>query len=171
MSAICCCVDLDGFRVQGQFQVRELGWCDWERNRVGCYHYKPSIPFASLNAVDKRTVSYVQTYVTGLPYYPSRRERDVREQSHVKDDLVEIWRKCKTPFARKVAYKGGHLERDLLDDLSIPSVNLELVGCPKYEQCTALPFDCGCHDPTKHFVTHCSMSEAFAFMHWFNTTQ
>ena len=165
MSAICCCVDLDGFHVQGQFQVREVGWCDWERKRVGCYHYKPSIPHASLNAVDKRTVSYVQAYVTGLPYYPSRRERDVREQDRVKDDIVAIWRRCKTPFARKVAYKGGHVERDLLDELSIPSVDLELVGCPKYEQCTRLPFDCGCHDNNKH----CSMSEAFAFMHWFKT--
>ena len=165
MSAICCCVDVDGFRVQGQFQTREVGWCDWERKRVGCYHYRPSIPYSSLNAVDKRTVSYVQAYVTGLPYYPGWRERDVREQHRVKDDIVEIWRKCKTPFARKVAYKGGHVERDLLDDLSIPSVNLETLGCPKYEQCTPLPFDCGCHDN----CTHCSMSEAFAFMHWFKT--
>ena len=167
MAIPCCCIDLDGFRVQGQFQVRELGWCDWERKRVGCYRYAPSIPWSHLNAVDKRTVYYVQTYVTGLSYYPSRRERDVREQSQVKEDIVTIWRTCQTPQHQHVAYKGGHVERDLLDELRLPSLDLELVGCPKYEQCTPLPFNCGHHDHT----LHCSMSEAFAFMHWFHTTK
>ena len=167
MAIPCCCIDLDGFRVQGQFQVRELGWCDWERKRVGCYRYAPSIPWSRLNAVDKRTVHYVQTYVTGLSYYPTRRERDVREQSQVKEDIVTIWRTCQTPQHQHVAYKGGHVERDLLDDLRLPSLDLELIGCPKYEHCTPLPFNCGHHDHTKH----CSMSEAFAFMHWFHTTK
>ena len=111
MHEICCCLDVDGFHVQGQFEVREMGCCDWERKRVGCYHYRPSIPYASLNNVDRRTVAYVQQHVTGLPYYPGPRERDVHVQDQVKDDIVAIWRKCKTYFARVVAYKGGRGKR------------------------------------------------------------
>ena len=133
---------------------------------MGCFHYRPSVPYSSLNDRDRRTVAYVQRHVTGLPYYPGPRERDVHVQEQVKDDIVEIWRKCKTPFARVVAYKGGHVERDLLEDLRIPSVNLETLGCPKYEQCTPLSFDCRCHDRA---LSHCSMSESYAFMHWFKT--
>ena len=33
-----------------------------------------------------------------------------------------------------VAYKGGHVEKDLLKKLNIPSLALETWGCPKYEQ-------------------------------------
>ena len=32
-----------------------------------------------------------------------------------------------------MAYKGGHLERDLLKELNIPTVNLEDLGCPYLE--------------------------------------
>ena len=166
MNAICCCLDVDGFRVQGRFEAREVGWCDWERKRMGCFHYRPSIPYATLNNRDRRSVAYVKKYVTGLPYYPGPKERNVHVQDQVKDDIMDIWRLCKTPQAYAMAYKGGHLERDLLKDLRIPSVNLETLGCPKYEQCTPLSFDCGCHGQTRH---HCSMSECYAFMTWLNT--
>ena len=166
MNEICCCLDVDGFRVQGEFVVRELGWCDRDAKRVGRFHYRPNVPYSRLNNRDRRSVAYVQKHVTGLPYFPGPKERDVHVQDQVKDDIVEIWRKCKTPLARVVAYKGGHVERDLLEDLRIPSVNLETIGCPKYEQCTPLSFDCGCHGQTPH---HCSMSECYAFMTWLNT--
>ena len=33
-----------------------------------------------------------------------------------------------------IAYKGGHYEKDLLNSLSIPAVNLESFGCPKAEK-------------------------------------
>ena len=32
-----------------------------------------------------------------------------------------------------VGYKGGHVEKDLLQKLNIPSLNLETLGCPKYD--------------------------------------
>ena len=168
MNEICCCLDVDGFRVQGQFVVRELGWCDRETKRVGCFHYRPSVPYSRLNDRDRRTVTYVQKHVTGLPFYPGPRERDVHAQHQVKDDIVTIWRQCQTPQAYTVAYKGGHVEKNLLEQLRIPHVNLEVWGCPKYERCTPCPFDCGCHD--EHFSRfHCSMSECYAFMTWLNT--
>ena len=33
-----------------------------------------------------------------------------------------------------VAYKGGHVEKDLLNKLNIPYLDLETWGCPKYEK-------------------------------------
>jgi hypothetical protein len=32
-----------------------------------------------------------------------------------------------------VAYKGGDIERDLLNNMGIRCINLEILGCPKYE--------------------------------------
>jgi hypothetical protein len=37
-------------------------------------------------------------------------------------------------FYSTIAYKGGHYEKDLLNSLSIPTVNLESFGCPKAEK-------------------------------------
>ena len=172
MNEICCCLDLDGFRVQGQFVVRELGWCDREAKRVGCFHYRPDFAYWDLTPQDHRTVAYVRKHVTGLPYFPGPKERalGVHAQHRVKDDIVAIWRQCQTPLAWTVAYKGGTLEKELLEQLRIPHVNLEVWGCPKYDLCTPCPFDCECHDKRSFFSRfHCSMSECYAFMTWLNT--
>ena len=39
-----------------------------------------------------------------------------------------------------VAYKGGHIERDLLSQLDIPCVNVEEYGCPKVDDLVHLGF-------------------------------
>ena len=170
MSDICCCIDLDGFRVQGTFVTRELGLCDREAKRVGCFHYTHAVKYSSLTDKDKRTVQYVKDSVSGLPFYPGRRERSlgVHSQDQVKEDIVSFWNKCQSPHAFTVAYKGGTLEKTILDQLRIPSVNLEDFGCPKYEYCNAPHFDCGCH---KNSYFHCSVGECYAFITWFNKTQ
>ena len=121
-----------------------------------------------LNDCDRRTVAYIRHHVTGLPFYPGPKERSlgVHSQDRVKEDIVAIWQKCQTSQAFAVAYKAGHVEKDLLEQLRLPSINLETWGCPKYELCTPPPFDCGCHFNSRF---HCSMSECYAFMTWFNT--
>ena len=64
-----------------------------------------------------------------------------------------------------MAYKGGHLEIDLLKELNIPTVNLEDLGCQKCELLTGqhgidpIP-DCGHH---KRLARHCTMVECQAF--------
>ena len=32
-----------------------------------------------------------------------------------------------------IAYKGGHIEKDILDNMGLPSVDLEEFGCPKVD--------------------------------------
>ena len=41
-----------------------------------------------------------------------------------------------------VAFKGGHVEKDLLNKLNIPCLDLETWGCPKYEQLKQTICDC-----------------------------
>ena len=38
-------LDLEGCEVQGQFLVRELGWCDWTGQHWGTTHYYPIQPY------------------------------------------------------------------------------------------------------------------------------
>ena len=70
-----------------------------------------------------------------------------------------------------VAYKGGHVEKDLLNKLNIPCLDLETWGCPKYEQLKQtivepLP-SCGFH--LNDIIHHCPMTECHAFWLWFQT--
>ena len=72
-----------------------------------------------------------------------------------------------------IAYKGGHIERDLLKELCIPAVNLEVYGCPKAE----FLFDkliwletCPNHIAT-HAYQHCPKVEVEAFAAWLEETK
>ena len=41
LSRVCLVLDLEGFEVQGQFLVRELGWCDWDGTALGPFSLLP----------------------------------------------------------------------------------------------------------------------------------
>ena len=53
-------------------------------------------------------------------------------------DVKKLYDTYKTPTRTYVAYKGGTLEKDLLDRLNIPCWNLEEAGCPKFERLARL---------------------------------
>lgn len=44
LNNVCLVIDMEGFKVQAKFSVRELGWCDY--SGVNCYsfHYRPNRP-------------------------------------------------------------------------------------------------------------------------------
>ena len=72
-----------------------------------------------------------------------------------------------TEHRRRVAFKRGHIERHLLYHLNIPFLDLETLGCPKYDVLKGLVEDeetCGWHAiPDKH----CAMAECVAFFNWY----
>jgi len=70
-----------------------------------------------------------------------------------------------------IAYKGGHLEKDLLDKMGLPSVNLEDFGCPKADSLRSSHYPpgkaCGFHK--EHVCTtfiHCPKQETYLFFQW-----
>ena len=73
-----------------------------------------------------------------------------------------------------MGYKGDHVEKDLLNKLNIPCLNLVTLGCPKYDvlrsqdlKYTKLLPSCGFHkDDTIH---HCPVTECHAFYLWYKT--
>ena len=82
--------------------------------------------------------------------------------------IQDLYQDYSTPVRTVVEYKGGHVEKDLLNKLNIPSLNLETLGCPRYDVLRSqdlkyyklLP-SCGFHkDDTRH---HCPLTECHAF--------
>ena len=56
-----------------------------------------------------------------------------------------------------VVNKGGHIEKDLLNKLNIPCVDLKEFGCPKANELLLI-------GGNAH--THCSLVECYLFWQW-----
>ena len=167
MDKICVVIDLEGFQVKsrGGFQVRELGYCDWRRVHAGSYRYQLTGYVKDLPKEEQATVSFVTKHVHGLPYRAFIRE-NARPVEEVKEDVRRLYERHRTSERYVVGYKGGHVERDLLDELQIPSYDLEKDECPKFGRMERLQGveGCGHHkDPSKH---HCAVVECVHFVNW-----
>lgn len=161
---VCLVIDMEGFIVKKAFLCRELGWrsCTGER---GSWRYRMPCLLCDLSVKDKRTADYVTNRVSGLPF-DARPTEGASGSDGAPGDVVALYRKYRTKTMGVIGYKGGHVEKDLLERLGIPSVNLEEFGCPKFERLTASDFNpvegCGFHVRQ----SHCAMVECEAFFSW-----
>lgn len=161
---VCLVIDLEGFFVEKAFLCRELGWRSYTGKR-GSTRFKLPYLFCNLSDKDKRAAAYVTNRVSGLPFEARVIERAI-SCDRVPDNVVALYRKYRTKTKHLIAYKGGHIEKDLLDKLAIPSINLEEFGCPKFENLLASGFEpvkgCGYHVRR----SHCAMAECEIFFSW-----
>ena len=164
LNSLCLCIDLEGFVVLDRFVIRELGWCDWTGTDYGNEHYSHPWTFKDLNPMDKRTVNYCKRYVHGLPFRPRRMER-AKNKEAVYRKVLELYEEFRAPERTVIAYKGGHVEKDLLTFLEIPHCNLESFHCPPFRILTPRDpdIDCECHLNIHH---HCPMLECKTFIEW-----
>ena len=122
--------------------------------------------FKDLSAKDQRTVNYVYHRVHGLPFNAKPREKALPIE-FVEPVLQTLYQKLCTSNQYGVAYKGGTIERDLLNQLNIPHLNLEWYNCPKVTILFDNGFERGCscghHQKHEH---HCPRQETFLFYQW-----
>ena len=166
---VCLVIDMDGFRVDGRFQCRELGYCSWlgDSGRVA---FKPFKPFRSLTDKEKFGVSYVKRHIHGMTYNPDPREEI---QSNPRKVIRELYEDLSTHHRTRVAFKGGHLEKDELLRLNLPYLDLKKLGCLSYNLLRDIYEEelwdtCNWHAiPALH---HCAMTECQAFFTWYCRT-
>ena len=165
MNNIVGILDLDGFTVNKKFLCRELGIIEVGQETATSYHFDIGIRWADLSPKDRKACMYVGRYVHKLPLIARRGSLPLNNLNGVVNDFYNDIKKSEKSV---IAYKGGCLERNLLNELNIPAVNLESFGCPKAEQLfdkLAWIETCGQHigtDPHKH----CPKVEVEAFMLW-----
>lgn len=153
LSEVQLILDLDGYRIHPGFIVRELGWCDLKGNNDSQHFYAP-IKYSQLSWKDKRTVNHVYRHVHGLRF-----EAGYKEATLPQRDVEAVVRAL---YHRGVvAYKGGHLEKDLLQSMGIPCLDLEVFGCPKADQLYSSDFK-----PGYSCGFHCPKQEVFLFYQW-----
>ena len=169
---LCFILDLEGFFINKTFHVRELGYYTWNEEH-GRHAFRIPVPRQDLAQKDKQTVNFVIRKIHGLSYQPSQAEHP--QHPRVVPRMVQdLYGDYSTLDRTVVGYKGGHVEKDLLNKLNIPSLNLETMGCPKYDVLrnddlkfvNLLP-SCGFHkDDTRH---HCPVTECHAFYLWYKS--
>ena len=168
-NSVCLVIDLEGFSLQKKFQVREMGYYSWNEH-FGRHAFFQPVALKALSHKDKKTVNFAKHNIHGLTYQPRYQER-AYEHNEVDIVLLRLYNQFKTEERTVVAYKGGHVEKDLLNKLNIPCLDLETWGCPKYEQLKQTIVEplasCGFH--LNDNIHHCPMAECHAFWLWFQT--
>ena len=126
---VCLVIDLEGFFVQKKFQVREIGYYSWNE-QFGRHAFFQPATLKDLSHKDKKTVDFAKHKIHGLTYQPRYQER-AYEHDQADIVLLRLYNQYKTGERTVVGYKGGHVEKDLLNKLNIPGLGLETWGCPK----------------------------------------
>lgn len=162
LSQVTLILDIDGYRISSGFIVRELGWCNLKGENDSQHFYSP-IRYHELSYKDRRTVNHVYRHVHGLRFEAAYKEAALPQR-----DVEGVIRALYQDGL--IAYKGGHIEKDLLDKIGLPSVNLEDFGCPKADSLWSWGYttekSCGYHKPDTFKFIHCPKQETFLFYQW-----
>lgn len=166
MEKIFLLIDLDGYQFNKRFQIRELGWYDTNRHTHGSYHFDLSLSAPPIGHPDWEQITFATQNIHSLSLTPHPDEL-LQPPESVHHVVKYLYKRSKTEAKRTVAYKGGHIERDLLRDVQLPSVNLEDYGCKPYKEIGNPLFVYGCGYHLKGF--HCTQQEVVAYYNWMNT--
>ena len=169
MNNIVGIIDMDGFTIGKKFYCKELGLLKVGNDVGKSYLFDIGIRWESLTKKDQKHCMFLTKNIHKLPFdvppgsnhFPLVNLNGIVKRFY--DDISQ--NKCST-----IGYKGGHFERDLLNQLHIPSINLEDFGCPKAEflfNRLVWLETCGHHIET-HVYQHCPKVEVEAFGNWIN---
>ena len=118
--------------------------------------YMPFVPFNEKNY----TIQYQIQKVHGLPIVNKRLTSDFFTLEESMDFLTKEF----LSNADLVAYKGGDIERNLLNTMGVRCINLEVLSCPKYaELLTKYGYEQECCEYHIGNYFHCSKHEVKVF--------
>lgn len=103
--------------------------------------------------------------------------RNFTHEKYISEEAPGVIKDIVRDYASPVvAYKGGNVERDTLNELGIKNLNLETLGCPKYDTLIRDPLyrdhssPCNIHITKSNKTYHCSLSEVKTFRKWYKNT-
>ena len=167
LSDVAGIIDMDGFMVGGKFYCKDLGVLKVGDAAAQSWFFDIGVRWDDLSPKDKKTCEFtmrkIHKLLFGVPYGAK-----TNEISELGDIISSFYEQVKRSKSAVVAYKGGHIERDLLMKLSIPALNLEWHGCPK--ACELMGDliwleTCGNHTVPNAYA-HCAKVEVEAYAQW-----
>lgn len=164
MEHLCLVIDLEGFFLGKHFYVRELGYTI-RSGESGVVFFAMPVAYDALSPHHRRIAQYTTRHVHGLPWVPAPEELAL-PQDRLPDIVRTLHLAHGTPRHHVVAFKGGHIERDLLTALHIPHVDLEQFGCPKTSLLRTQFPDRELWTCDHHPTTHCGQTDAQLYWTW-----
>ena len=167
LERICMYIDMEGFFLP-KFHARELGYANY-LGGSGSKHYWMPMLYTDLVPSQQRQANFVTRRIHGLPFTPTHFE-DASPQEQLVQDVTDLYKLYMTEDKPVIAYKGGHIEKDLLKELELgPFVDLEDFGCPKVVDLIHAGlgqevWDCGLHQGNG--AAHCAMAECQILREW-----
>jgi hypothetical protein len=151
-------MDCEAYVWHGKFFLREVSVLCRSTHMTMTYHiYMPNVTLFDEN---DRGVQYQIRLIHGLPVERHR----INNNFYLYHEMIHRLRELFKTDAL-VAYKGGTIERDLLNMLGVSCINMEIMGCPKYE-CLLSAYNVK-HEDCGHHITrgkyHCSRHEVKLF--------
>jgi len=122
-------LDFEGFKFPGKIIYRELSWVHLHKNLSDSYNiYTPGILYKNLNPNDQRTVRFCTHQLTGL-FIADKPQKYGKWKSseELKAYLLSLYKEHGCYFG----FKGGDMEKILLEELGIPFIDIEKLGVPK----------------------------------------
>lgn len=194
-------IDADGFTLRGDFWVREMTILRLSDNQATRYEFRLPFYYDELTDEEKSAVIFLCKRIHGMrfssrvpvnigPRVRALRKADKDEALKCLQEYITAEEKtCPHPL---FAYKGGYIEMNWLTKLGIPSVNLEIFGCPKFDvlvrdpyylmiandtnavhrledgQAVGLPRMCDLHKhaSSRQLPAHCPVGECRVFAVW-----
>ena len=108
---VCLVIDMECFRVDGVYRCREFGYCSW-RGDSGRVAVTPAKQLSRLTPGEKQQAHFLTREVHGLFYTVDKREEAVFS---VTCYMKTLYDEFVTQDRRRVAFKGGRVERDLFE--------------------------------------------------------
>ena len=169
MNDIIAIIDMDGFVVNKEFYCRELGMLNVDKDTGMSWHFNTGLNWQNLSLKDQKCCAYVCRQIMKLPFNDYR----ALQLNHLPEIVKCFYSELKISETSTLAYKGGHFEKELLQKLNIPAVNLEIYGCPRadhiFKDMVWLE-TCGKHFG-KNSYRHCAKAEVEAYGLWLKENQ
>lgn len=160
---VCGIIDFSGSNYRGNFLVREVGMVGigrrFRRAKGEVYDFRPFIISMAEDFSPQRKRRKTFRY--------RRRRMKIFDLDDLEDRLLHFYDTVRTRRRDVIAYKGGIIERDILEDLGIPYLNLEDLGCPRWDDMQSRKYEelsCEYHGRRN---LHCPISEVASFKKWY----
>ena len=164
-SRICGILDLELFSHKKMEKIREVGFvqCADLNTKAVNIQVKCSLP---LHIPEYRRTFNLQKYnVHGLDFVPIG-ENHVAE-SAVEPIILNLYNVLRTDERRHIAFKGGLIEKKILNSLDIPWIDLESIPeFPTFRKSVRLEdinYSCGNHLHSPCGVYHCASAETLYY--------
>lgn len=125
MTRIRYIIDIDGFPKENNIFFKEVAIYDLEYNIVNLYHIL--LPVEFLAQGKNKTINFCMKNIHGMEFRNYTTDISYYE-------LIYNMKRMNRYEGFIWAYKGGTVEKKLLDELHFDSINLENLGCPKFEK-------------------------------------